>query len=207
MTLTHTALDKRFWRSGGTKDIMSETEPLDGSFVDCSLLDGSLLDVSTEETVNTVTDVTEQHLTVNHHQCQICENVYKRKDSLTRHMKIHQEHVFFICSKCTTFFDNETALATHKSQKHADNYLCVQCGKCYSSKQVMERHAATHDDSSKANQCPVCDKTLSDKIRLKAHMNMNQGIKPFACPTCNRKYRCKYEKNRHQLICSGQRKL
>ncbi|XP_053382324.1 uncharacterized protein LOC128549526 [Mercenaria mercenaria] len=103
MALTHTALDKRFWRSGGTTDIMSETEPLDESFVDCSLLDGSLLDESTEETVTTVTDVTEQHLTVNHHQCQICEKVYKGKDSLTRHMKIHQEHVFFVLNVPRSF--------------------------------------------------------------------------------------------------------
>ncbi|XP_053406961.1 zinc finger protein 2-like isoform X3 [Mercenaria mercenaria] len=165
----------------------SVVEPLDGSF-----LDKSLLGVLVKEAEDPFS-------------CSICAKSYKSKSALKRHLKIHSDK--YQCKACTLFFETEEKLISHRDSKHQP-HLCVICGNCFSSKSNLDRHMVVHGDTSNAGKvfkCPFenCNKQFSLRASYEAHVNNHSGFKPYQCSQCGHTYSNKYKRNQHEKICSG----
>ncbi|XP_060583243.1 oocyte zinc finger protein XlCOF15-like [Ruditapes philippinarum] len=164
-------------------------------------LDGSFLDVSLEETVNSEI-----------FDCDICGRGYKTKALLKRHLRKHSSEETFECTRCTQYFSSQKALDDHIKSKHNEkNHLCVTCGKSFMTKSNLNSHTKLiHprvDDakSSTLMSCPFkdCKLTFNQKEKYQDHMNTHTGIKPYSCAQCERKFHNRYIKSKHEKSCLG----
>lgn len=60
-----------------------------------------------------------------------------------------------------------------------------------------------------AFKCPICNYSLTSKDNLKNHINAHNGIRPFECDTCSKKFGTRSVLNRHRksLKCLMMRKM
>ena len=86
-------------------------------------------------------------------QCESCDNVYTRKDSLAKHIKTCGADIVrvrkelakvFRCDTCEKTFTKNAYLKqhtrTHALRKTVGEYGCNFCDKIYTSKQNLEEH-------------------------------------------------------------------
>ena len=90
------------------------------------------------------------------------------------------------CPKCDKEFSNIHYLKDHIKNFH-EKVPCVQCGKLYGSKSLMQRHIRAQHTSNdeKKYKCGHCGKGFHDKGNLKDHTNIHTGEKPYKCKFCS----------------------
>ncbi|XP_071082514.1 transcriptional repressor scratch 1-like [Haliotis cracherodii] len=83
---------------------------------------------------------------------------------------------------------NELLLSPPRSPESPDNYICVDCGKRYSTSSNLARHRQTHRsvNDKKARKCPHCEKVYVSMPAYSMHVRThNQGCE---CPYCGKKF-------------------
>lgn len=120
------------------------------------------------------------------YQCPQCEEIFKSKTGMFRHLDSH----FFVkekyqCDICLKKFDNRSRLETHLPI-HGDYILpCEKCGKKFKTKGHLREHMFSHN---KPFECDTCGGKFSMKKYLMKHMQQHlQGI------DVGRKYKCQLE--------------
>lgn len=74
--------------------------------------------------------------------------------------------------------DQEPAEAKKK------NFLCIECGIPFITKQRLQVHSFTHSGIKKF-KCTECEKLFATKFRLKSHSRIHTGERPFVCEFCS----------------------
>ncbi|XP_060536211.1 zinc finger protein 62 homolog [Cylas formicarius] len=87
----------------------------------------------------------------------------------------------FQCEKCIKVFSRVADLEKHRSNEHAANFTCEECGQTLTSMKALLVHSRAHK-SLKPYVCDTCGRSYSQTSHLWQHMRFHQGIKPFACP-------------------------
>ncbi|KAB7494124.1 Longitudinals lacking protein-like [Armadillidium nasatum] len=85
--------------------------------------------------------------------CDTCNRVYKKRDSLTRHMRTHSEYPYLctVCHhKCKLYKDYIQHRKTHANKR------CDQCDFVTIRTDALRRHKATHSED-KSHKCPYID--------------------------------------------------
>ncbi|KAH7712066.1 zinc finger protein Xfin-like protein [Aphelenchoides avenae] len=100
-------------------------------------------------------------------------------------------------------------------------YVCSECDRGFSTKQILERHMRRHTDN-RPFKCNLCEKAYTVKVSLDAHLVSHFGEKPFKCDRCDyctRTKNCLYVHQRTHdgwptykcsdcgLVCSSKDKL
>ena len=141
-------------------------------------LDGSLLDVSMTEEVNTG------------YECTTCGKKFKHKNNLCRHMHAHQGNTI-CCKSCTQYFKSKAELDAHCAIKHV-LVVCEICGKQYQQKSSLTVHLKMHN-SSEVGQliCPFesCRKVFCKRTLYQDHLNIHTGLQPYTCNNCPAKFK------------------
>lgn len=103
--------------------------------------------------------------------CDKCQKVFSRLADKRYHQQNCGESV---CVSCGAIFSNHLKLRLHENI-HKEIYKCQSCSKCFSTKQALDRHKATHN-SIKAFQCSKCSQLFTIKPNLTRHMKKNHPL-------------------------------
>ena len=122
------------------------------------------------------------------HQCKVC-GLRLKTVSLRKHMEIHTGQNLYKCSFCDKIFRSKYFHNIHELGHKGQLPQCSVCGGRYTN---LQGHMLTHDDSVDKNKhvCSVCKKGFRIASRLKTHMMIHSGEKPYTCKDCGGRFRC-----------------
>jgi KRAB domain-containing zinc finger protein len=109
-------------------------------------------------------------------KCTTCQKIFERRDSLTRHEKIHSGEL------------NDVALT------------CTTCGQKFLYKSSLTRHQSRVHALKLAFACHLCDRRFRYESSLATHILIHRDSRPFKCTVCDKKCRTKYQLSQHLLV-------
>ena len=127
-------------------------------------------------------------------------------------MKTHIETVhsneIHTCPKCGKEYSNIHYLNKHVKGAHGEKIPCIHCGKLYGTRHDMNRHIQSQHTSNdqKKYRCETCGKGFSANERLKDHINIHTGEKPYKCQFCTACFASKGNHVQHEKGHFGHRR-
>jgi len=134
-------------------------------------------------------------------QCEKCLKVFKRREKLKLHMKVHsglgKPYSCEICGKRFAWVDNV--------KKHIDTihygqrvlHPCPECDHKSVSKSALAMHINSVHRRVYAYKCQFCGVGIANLSSLQRHERTHTNEKPFPCPECSRSFRSKIELDDH----------
>ena len=121
------------------------------------------------------------------YQCDICQKVFSRKWSLTRHKQTHSNLKKYVCGTCGKRFNRKDYLSHHLAVHNDERpYCCTKCDKTFRTASGLTTHQATHCVGL-SHKCPICEKWYKTKDYLNKHMIYHKEAK-CACGICGKKF-------------------
>ena len=119
--------------------------------------------------------------------CEQCGFRTKTKFDLKFHMYIHSDTKPFQCEICGKQMTCQSWYKRHQQQHTGKGILkCRYCDERFKSPDSRVRHERTHPEwDGQRFVCEVCGKDLFTKAKLKRHMMIHTGEKPYACMYCS----------------------
>lgn len=119
-------------------------------------------------------------------KCKVCDKIFTKNFSLTRHMLLHTGHRPFKCSICSYGFIQKSDLLRHEATHKAEyNFHCLYCTKRFKTKKNLQCHLTTHKED-RPFKCPQCPKSFKLEKLLIFHVNHHQnqsGV--YQCDLCD----------------------
>ena len=140
--------------------------------------------------------------------CCICQKKFLLRNNLVRHLKnVHNQggggnkHY---CPTCGKQFYYKDDLKHHIAVHEGDlKFKCTinSCEKAYSTLKALKKHnKLTHEVDAETVTCKICNKQLSTKFKLKAHMLVHSNAKPFSCAHCSETFKEKRNVVKHMKL-------
>ncbi|XP_013774646.1 zinc finger protein 721-like isoform X2 [Limulus polyphemus] len=133
------------------------------------------------------------------HICTTCNKRFHRPTLLKIHQRVHTGEKPNKCSECDKNFRTAKALSIHmKTASHLKiagkinvekvqlekPYLCAQCGAKFCARQGLQRHMQQLHCDLRPFECPYCDYKCKCKTNLKRHIEFHTDKRRFVCEFC-----------------------
>ncbi|XP_063863954.1 zinc finger and BTB domain-containing protein 49-like isoform X2 [Scylla paramamosain] len=99
-------------------------------------------------------------------KCTLCGKQFQKKDSLTRHMRIHNKGPY-TCKQCPFTSKTYRDCVEHRKKEHVVIHKCSVCEFTTPRIDRLKRHVSAHD---KPHQCPECKFSTSRAQNLQKHI-------------------------------------
>lgn len=141
----------------------------------------------------------------NAHKCKKCEKSYQCRSSLYAHSKICNKPKVdncklknFSCEHCEYKTHTKTLISCHIQAKHLpkdpDSSKCKKCGKMYSWKSDLQRHAkicSQTEEEIRSNMrfsCEHCEYKTNLKHQFTIHVQAKHSSSVFRCKKCRKTF-------------------
>lgn len=102
-------------------------------------------------------------------------------------MNIHNRTKQFECQICGQLFARKDSLSIHTQKQHTGDfpYECKYCPKKFSKSYSLKTHVRSHA-GHRPFQCdePTCAKGFVKRSNLVRHLRVHTGERPFKCDLC-----------------------
>ncbi|XP_029288952.1 gastrula zinc finger protein XlCGF57.1-like [Cottoperca gobio] len=137
--------------------------------------------------------------------CSGCSKRFSRKNSLTRHMRLHSDGKRFSCSICKISLGSCSNLVQHMRIHTGEKpFTCSVCGQRFSRKSSLVAHMRLHS-VGKRFICSVCQTSFATRSNLDIHMRIHTGEKPFSCSVCSKRFAIHGNLRRHFTVHTGEK--
>lgn len=95
------------------------------------------------------------------YQCEVCQKEFGYSNDLRKHLRIHLDERPFSCTQCNKTFRQAGCLKNHIACQHGTDISYT---------------------------CDYCTKSFPIKERLRLHLRIHSGFKPYHCLICMKKF-------------------
>ncbi|XP_035790374.1 zinc finger protein 570-like [Anopheles albimanus] len=139
-------------------------------------------------------------------ECMFCNKIYRGRNTLKKHLKIHFQLKNYNCTFCSRAFTDRTSLRVHEIRHTTIKaFKCDQCDKSYFSSSELKQHCnMKHGD--KNYECNICSTRYSAKAILEDHLLVHLPDRPYVCNICGLSFKRNRNLTRHMGIHSTKTK-
>ncbi|XP_074646017.1 uncharacterized protein LOC141902269 [Tubulanus polymorphus] len=120
--------------------------------------------------------------------CVYCNQTFKTKGELEKHMKVHATPSSLKCNICDEVFPSSNILAEHKliHCKVVQGNVCVICKFTLKNESQFYFHSEQHGLQGTNMQCVICRQTLMSSVELNMHakFHFQNSHSFFTCCVC-----------------------
>lgn len=132
------------------------------------------------------------------HRCITCRSTFASERALQRHICAVGK-VTYGCSVCGQRFRSLTAVDEHELRhEQLRPFGCTQCDRTFKTPTDLWLHKRIHDAAERKYQCEHCDYSTRNRTHIVHHLNWHAGVKPYACPVCDRRFRRREYMHEHR---------
>lgn len=141
-------------------------------------------------------------------QCTVCSKGFVRKQELNKHQVIHTtEYAPQECLQCGSVFSSVELLQKHMRKHERPTWSCPKCSRQFVRQALFNQHVLI---CQKEISCEICGKvfqclTKNIKYRYQEHMFIHTGEKPYKCQFCERAFRDRSTRKKHERTHTGEK--
>ncbi|XP_061189786.1 uncharacterized protein LOC133197673 [Saccostrea echinata] len=132
--------------------------------------------------------------------CKICAKTWNTPEDLEKHMRFHvRGKKLHQCDICKDVFIRRQDLIDHMiTHTQTFPYICKECGKGFKNKGKLKVHMISHV-SHRPFQCDICGMSFKMKATLGTHIKRHKEVKPFKCNYCPLRFKSVEGSRNHML--------
>ncbi|KAL3284738.1 hypothetical protein HHI36_018883 [Cryptolaemus montrouzieri] len=138
-------------------------------------------------------------------QCEICNRIFSNLRLFRIHKRMHApQHKAWPCPQCGKKYSSKNLLDEHINiHTGVRPYVCQVCGKDFASKYTFKAHEKTHEIRPRPFLCQQCPKSFLSQQNLTQHERTHLGVKEFSCHLCGKQFGSAHNLEVHSIVHTG----
>uniref|UniRef100_A0A182WCL6 Protein krueppel n=1 Tax=Anopheles minimus TaxID=112268 RepID=A0A182WCL6_9DIPT len=122
-------------------------------------------------------------------KCIYCDKIYRGRNTLRKHLRIHFQIKNYSCQFCDRTFTDRSSLRMHETRHSGSkSFKCDYCDRSYYTKAELKQHSDLSHGIRK-HGCTVCGKQFASRTILQDHANVHTSERSFVCSTCGKAFK------------------